>query len=151
MRTTYYTVIKDIEDIDSTHTAKITDQCRKVLSSLQKGESFEVRKFVKERVPKFSQSANARNIANMRYRYLREGKRIGILKEHDKEEKSISFEEFIRLDSVEYWISQISSTKFKNVKCNTYSMAFNQPMDTTCGHSTNGFRTRHFDAEQSDN
>ena len=119
MRTTHYTVIKGMNDVDSAHTTKITDQCRKVLSSLQKGESFEARKFVKERVPKFSQSANARNIANMGYRYLRDGKKIGMLKEHEKEEKSISFEDFIKLDTVEYWISQLSSTKFKNVKCNT--------------------------------
>ena len=119
METTTYTVIKTINDIDSAHTGIITEQCKKVLSSLNKGESFEARKFVKERMPKFSKSANARNIANMGYRYLRDGKKIGMLKKQHKEGKSISFEDFIKLDSVEYWISQLSSTKFKNVKCNT--------------------------------
>jgi len=119
MRTTTYTVIKTINDIDSAHTGMITEQCKKVLSSLQKGESFEARKFVKEQMPKFTNSANARNIANIGYRYLRDGKKIGMLYEKPKEQKSISFEEFIRLDSVEYWINQLSSTKFKNIKCNT--------------------------------
>ena len=119
METTTYTVIKTINDIDSVHTGTITEQCKKVLSSLQKGESFEARKFVKERMPRFTNSANARNIANMGYRYLRDGKKLGMLHEKSKEGKSISFENFIKLDSVAYWISQLSSTKFKNVKCNT--------------------------------
>ena len=70
-------------------------------------------------MPKFCKTTNARNIANIGYRYLRNGKKIGMLFEESKEEKSISFEDFIKLDSVEYWISQLSCTKFKNLKCNT--------------------------------
>lgn len=119
METTTYTVIKTINDMDSAHIGIITEQCKKVLSSLQKGESFEARKFVKERMPKFTNISNARNIANMGYRYLRDGKKLGMLHEEAKEIKSISFENFIKLDSVGYWISQLSSTKFKNIKCNT--------------------------------
>ena len=42
-----------------------------------------------------------------------------MLKEKKREKKSISFENFIKLDTVEYWINQLSSTKFKNLKCNT--------------------------------
>lgn len=108
-----------ISDINSSHTDIITGQCKKVLASLQKGESIEARKFVKEIMPKFCKTTNARNIANIGYRYLRDGKKIGMLFEESKEEKSISFEDFIKLDSVEYWISQLSCTKFKNLKCNT--------------------------------
>lgn len=119
MKNLSYTVIKTISDINSVHTGMITEQCKKVLSSLQKGESFEARKFVKEQMPRFTNSANARNIANIGYRYLRDGKKIGMLHEEPKEQKSISFEEFIKLDTVEYWINQLSSTKFKNIKCNT--------------------------------
>ena len=54
MGTVTYTVIKTINDIDFTHTDKITEQCKKVLSSLNKGESFEARKFVKEEMPNFA-------------------------------------------------------------------------------------------------
>jgi hypothetical protein len=119
METASYTVIKTINEIDSTHMSAISTQCSKVLSSLTKGESFEARKFVRDQMPKFTSSANARNIANIGYRYLREGKKIGMLKEKKREQKSISFENFIKLDTVEYWINQLSSTKFKNLKCNT--------------------------------
>ena len=77
MENTTYTVIKTINDIDSIHTGIVTEQCKKVLASLQVGESFEARKFVKERMPKFTNSSNARNIANMDYRYLRDGKKLG--------------------------------------------------------------------------
>ena len=132
METVTYTVIKTINDIDFTHTDKITEQCKKVLSSLNKGESFEARKFVKEEMPKFTNSANARNIANMGYRYLRDGKKIGMLHEEPKEQKSISFKKFIKLDSVEYWISQLSSTKFKNLKCNTMVMLVIVLFPTLC-------------------
>jgi hypothetical protein len=76
METVTYTVIKPINEIDFTHTGIITTQCKKVLSSLVIGESFEARKFVKEQMPKFTNSADARNIANMGYRYLRDGKKI---------------------------------------------------------------------------
>ena len=119
METVSYTVIKTIDEIDSTHMSTISTQCNKVLSSLTKGDSFEARRFVREQMPKFTSSANARNIANIGYRYLREGKKIGMLKEKKREKKSISFENFIKLDTVEYWINQLSSTKFKNLKCNT--------------------------------
>ncbi|WP_179370797.1 hypothetical protein [Nitrosopumilus ureiphilus] len=49
METTTYTVIKTINDAGPTHTGIITEQCKKVISSLEKGYSFETRKFVKER------------------------------------------------------------------------------------------------------
>jgi hypothetical protein len=88
MENTTYTVIKTINDIDSEHTGMITEQCKKVLSSLQKGESFEARKFVKERMPRFTNSANARNIANIGYRYLRDGKKLGMLHKESQEGKS---------------------------------------------------------------
>lgn len=119
MKNLSYSVIKTINDIDSSHTDLLTVQCKRVLSSLEKGDSLEARKFVKEKMPHFCKTTNARNIANIGYRYLREGKKIGMLQEQAKEEKSISFEDFIKLDSVEYWINQLSSTKFKNLKCNT--------------------------------
>ncbi len=102
MKNLSYTVIKSISDINSSHTDTITGQCKRVLSSLEKDVSFEARKFVKEIMPKFCKTTNARNIANIGYRYLRDGKKIGLLFEESKEEKSISFEDFIKLDSVAY-------------------------------------------------
>jgi len=119
MKTLQYTVIKDFHAIDSTHKSTTTNQCKKVLGSLKIGETFEARQFVKDTMPKFCNTVNPRNIANIGYRYLREGKKIGVLSENPKEEKSISFEDFIKIESVAYWISQLSTTKFKNIKCNT--------------------------------
>jgi hypothetical protein len=118
MQITTYTVIKSFNDIDLSH-SKITDQCKNALSSLQKGEKFQAKKFIREKMSKFCKTTNARNISNMGYKHLKVGTDIGMLHLESKEEKSISFEDFIKLDSVEYWISQLSSTKFKNIKCNT--------------------------------
>ena len=119
MKTLQYTVIKDFHTVDSTHKSTITNQCKKVLGSLKIGETVEARQFVKETMPKFCNTVNPRNIANIGYRYLREGKKIGVLSENPKEEKSISFKDFIKIESVAYWISQLSTTKYKNIKCNT--------------------------------
>ena len=118
MQTTY-TVIKSINEIDFNHTEKITNQCKNALSSLQKGEKLEAKKFIREKMPKFCKTTNIRNITNMGYKHLKVGTNIGMLYLESKEQKSISFENFIKLDSVEYWISQLSSTKFKNIKSNS--------------------------------
>ena len=118
MKTLQYTVIKDFHTVDSIHKSTITNQCKKVLGSLKIGETIEARQFVKETMPKFCSTVNPRNIANIGYRYLREGKKLGVLSENPKEEKSISFEDFIIIDSVAYWISQLSTTKYKNLKTN---------------------------------
>ena len=118
MRTLHYTVIKSLKTVDSRHKYTITNQCKKVLDSLKVGEIIEAKQFVKDTMPKFCNTVNPRNIANIGYRYLREGKTLGILSENPKEEKSIIFEEFIKIDSVAYWISQLSTTKYKNLKTN---------------------------------
>lgn len=118
METLHYTVIKDIKTVDFSHKNTITNQGKKVLASLQIGEIIEAKRFVKEIMPKFCNTINPRNIANVGYRYLREGKKLGILSENPKEEKSISFENFIEIESVAYWISQLSTTKYKNLKTN---------------------------------
>ncbi len=119
MQTTTYTVIKSFNDMDLSHSENITNQCRNALSSLEKGDVFEAKKFIKEKMPKFCKATNIRNITNMGYKHLKVGTNIGMLYLKSKEEKSISFENFIKLDSVEYWISQLSSTKFKNIKSNS--------------------------------
>ena len=118
MQRLHYTVIKDINAVDSSHNSSTSKQCKKVLGSLKIGETIEARQFVKETIPKFCKTVNPRNIANIGYRYLREGKKIGMLLEKPIEEKSIIFENFIKLDTVEYWISQLSSTKYENLKTN---------------------------------
>ncbi|MGY8766488.1 MAG: tyrosine-type recombinase/integrase [Nitrospinaceae bacterium] len=119
MQTTTYTVIKSFGDTNLNHSENITKQCKNALSSLQKGETFEARKFIKEIMPRFCKATNIRNIANIGYKHLKVGTNIGMLHLKSKEEKSISFKNFIKLDSVEYWISQLSSTKFKNIKINS--------------------------------
>ena len=119
MQRLHYTVIKDINAVDLSHNSSTSKQCKKVLGSLKIGETIEARQFVKEIMPKFCSTVNPRNIANIGYRYLREGKKLGVLSENPKEEKSISFKDFIKIESVAYWISQLSTTKYKNIKCNT--------------------------------
>ena len=85
MKTLQYTVIKNFHTVDSSHKSTITNQCKKVLGSLKIGETVEARQFVKETIPKFCKTVNPRNIANIGYRYLREGKKIGMLFENSIE------------------------------------------------------------------
>ncbi|MBT4326341.1 MAG: hypothetical protein HOD60_05455 [Candidatus Nitrosopelagicus sp.] len=85
MQRLHYTVIKDINAVDSSHNSSTSKQCKKVLGSLKIGETIEARQFVKETIPKFCKTVNPRNIANIGYRYLREGKKIGMLFENSIE------------------------------------------------------------------
>jgi len=113
-----YQVIRTVDAMDSGHTDTLTKQCKKVLSSLQLGQTFEASSFLKDQMPIFCRTAEPRNIANIGYRYLREGKRLGILSATSKDVKPISFDDFLQLDSVQYWLEQLSSTKYKNLKSN---------------------------------
>jgi len=113
-----YQVIRTVDAIDSGHTDTLTKQCKKVLSSLQLGQTFEASSFLKDQMPIFCRTTEPRNIANIGYRYLREGKRLGILSATSIDEKPISFDDFLQLDSIEYWLEQLSSTKYKNLKSN---------------------------------
>ena len=85
MQRLHYTVIKDINAVDSSHNSSTSKQCKKVLGSLKIGETIEARQFVKETIPKFCKTVNPRNIANIGYRYLRVGKKIGMLFENSIE------------------------------------------------------------------
>jgi len=89
-----YQVIRTIDAIDSGHTDTLTKQCKKVLSSLQLDQTFEASSFVRDQMQIFCRTAEPRNIANIGYRYLREGKRPGILSATSIDVKPISFENF---------------------------------------------------------
>jgi hypothetical protein len=111
-----YQVIHTINEIDSDKLDSITKQCRTVLESLKVGQTFEARSFVKNQMPYFCKTRISQNIANIGYRYLREGKKLGILYEKPSDAKPISFDEFLKLDSITYWLEQLSSTRYKNLK-----------------------------------
>jgi hypothetical protein len=113
-----YQVIQSIDEMDSDIINSITKQCRDVLSSLKTGQIFESSSFVKTQMPKFCGTSEPRNIANIGYRYLREGKRIGILADKTNDQDPIRFEDFLHQESVEYWLEQLSSTRYKNIKTN---------------------------------
>ncbi len=111
-----YQVIQNIKDLDPDIVNSLTKQCRIVLSSLEIGQDFESNSFVKTEMPKFCGTKDPRNIANIGYRYLREGKRIGILVDKTNDQNPISFEDFLHQESIEYWLEQLSSTRYKNLK-----------------------------------
>jgi len=111
-----YQVIQNIEDLDPDVVNSLTKQCRIVLSSLEIGQDFQSNSFVKTQMPKFCGTKEPRNIANIGYRYLREGKRIGILVDKTNDQNPISFEDFLHQESIEYWLEQLSSTRYKNLK-----------------------------------
>ena len=58
MQRLHYTVIKDINAVDSSHNSSTSKQCKKVLGSLKIGETIEARQFVKETIPKFCKTVN---------------------------------------------------------------------------------------------
>jgi len=102
-----YQVIQSIKNLDSETVNSLTKQCREALSSLV-GEKIESGCFIKTQMSKFCGTTKPQNIANIGYRYLREGKRIEILVDKTKDQNPISFDDFLQYESVKYWLEQLT-------------------------------------------
>jgi len=99
-----YQVIRSVDELDTASKESLTKQCRMVLSSFQVGQTIESRKFINTEMPKYCASKQHQNIACVGYRFLREGKRVGVLEDKSKDQRPISFDEFLQQESIQYWI-----------------------------------------------
>lgn len=113
-----YTVIKEIDTVESQYLGTITAQCKKILATLHLGDTIVAKDFIKKVMPDFSKTSRIKHLTNMGYRHLRAGKDIGMLQEHEITPKSMEFKDFIHLKSLQYWSKQLSETKYKNSRPN---------------------------------
>jgi hypothetical protein len=113
-----YTVIKDIDDIEPHLTNSITAQCKNSLSTLKVGDIIVAKDFIKNVMPQFSKTSRKKHLTSMGYRHLGCGKKIGMLHKNKIARKSIEYTDFIHLKSLQYWLKQLSETKYKNSRPN---------------------------------
>jgi len=113
-----YTVIKEIGDIESDHIDSITAQCKNILSTLKKNQTIVAKDFIKDVMPQFSKTSRTKHLNHMGYEHLRSGHRIGMLHKNEITRKSIEYNDFIHLKSIQYWCKQLSETKYKNSRPN---------------------------------
>lgn len=113
-----YTVIKEIVDIAPHHSGVITAQCRNILSTMKVGDTIVAKDFIKKVMPNFSKTSRIKHLTNMGYRHLRCGKKIGMLRQHRIVSKSIKYNDFIHLESLQKWFKKLSKTNYENVRPN---------------------------------
>jgi len=89
---------------------------KKVLSDLEQGRTFSGKEFVSNEIPNYSKSKNPDSITTYGWKILRTGKQIGILEDCNKVKLPISRDDFNQIESISYWLSQLRTTKFKNLK-----------------------------------
>jgi len=94
----------------------ITKQYKKILSSLKQGETFDAIRFQDNYVKKFTKADDIRGIRNITSNCFRIGKKIGVLELVNDDRIPLPFREFLQLESVDYWQSQLRKSKTKNVK-----------------------------------
>lgn len=87
-----YKVIKTLDQISPDKRNSLTRACKKLLESLQVGQTIESARFVQEQIPKISSAKEPVNIACIGYRYLRDGKRIGMLAEKTEQKPTLPFD-----------------------------------------------------------
>ncbi len=93
---------------------------KKVYSDLELNHIFSGKEFVLNKMPNYTKSQNANTISVYGWRILRIGKKIGILQECNINKPPITHDDFDKLETVHYWLSQLRSTKFKNLTENKF-------------------------------
>lgn len=105
-------------DPDKDYEIKIRLQYVKCLSVLKKGETINPRKFIEENQDKFTKGKRSfKSNSQLVYHAFWYGKKIGMLKElsHEDSGVPISYENFCKLESVSYFISQLRKSRYRNV------------------------------------
>jgi len=92
----------------------IPDQISKCLAVLRKGEEFTINDFVNKHLNEFTtkETSKATNQCLV-YKAIRIGEKIGLIAE--AESKGLTLDEFVKLESVEYFLEHYSKTRYKNI------------------------------------
>jgi hypothetical protein len=107
--------IVDTFDHSKNYGIHISPQSAKCLSVLKKGEKFVVNDFVRNHLNEFTDKVAAEHTNRcLVYKAFRIGKKIGIIE--DAETQGITFDECVKLESVEYFLNHYSKSHYKNIR-----------------------------------
>jgi hypothetical protein len=106
-----YQVIENFDE-SVAYPVKIDPRFKNVLISLKKGELIEPANFIRQNIGKFCKGTSQKANMTVVYDSLQIGTKIGIIKEVQLE--PISFEEFVKYETVQYCAKQINGCKYKH-------------------------------------
>lgn len=111
-------IVKNEYDCKTDYGIKIRKQYAKCLSNLKKGQSVNPFSFAQQHKNEFTRKHSVKSHKAVVYHSFSIGKKIGLLRLATKEELGIpiTFKEFCKLESVAYFIDQLSKTDYKNLK-----------------------------------
>jgi hypothetical protein len=105
-------VIKEF-DQNTDYGVSISDQVSQCLSILRKGEKFTVNDFVNKHLNEFTTKETSKSTNQcLVYKAFGIGEKIGLIQE---ESKGLTLDEFIKLESVEYFLEHYSKSRYKNI------------------------------------
>ncbi|MCH7559999.1 MAG: hypothetical protein IIC67_01285 [Thaumarchaeota archaeon] len=106
-------IIKEF-DPNADYGVHIPDQISQCLSVLRKGEEFIINDFINKHLNEFTTKKTSK-ATNQRlvYKAVGIGEKIGLIKE--AESKGLTLDEFVKLESVEYFLEHYSKTRYKNI------------------------------------
>lgn len=113
--------VQVIDTFDGTkdYGINIPPQSAKCLSVLKKGEQFITNDFVNNHLNEFSDKITTEHTNRcLVYKAFGIGKKIGIIKDADT--KGLTFDECVKLESVEYFLNHYSKSHYKNIKINKH-------------------------------
>lgn len=115
---TFY-LVKEEFDPNKDYGIEIRKQFGKCLSVLRRGERVNLNEFVQSHLNKFtSKEQSLKSNRALIYHSFTIGKKIGMLEALSQEETgfSISFDNFCKLETITYFMSQLRGSRYKNLK-----------------------------------
>jgi len=112
----YLLVLEEFDPAKS-YPVKIRPQYARVLSSFQKGQRINPKNYINEHHSEFTQKETHKATSGAIYHALTLGRKIGVLRDLSDQEAGapISFEDFCRLETVQYFINQHKGSRYKNL------------------------------------
>ena len=117
-------VIKEF-DPNTDYGINISDQVSQCLSTLKKGEEFTINDFVNNHLNEFTTKKTSKSTnQHLIYKSFRIGEEIGIIQQ--AKQKGLTLDEFIKLESVQYFLDHYSKTHYKNISPDKYGFGGTQ-------------------------
>lgn len=113
-----YLLVVEEFDQNKSYPIKIRPQYARILSSFQKGQKINPKECINENQSQFTMKDTQKANAGAIYHALTLGRKIGVLRDLTDVESGapISFEDFCRLETVQYFINQHKGSRYKNLK-----------------------------------
>jgi hypothetical protein len=112
-----YLLVVEEFDPDKSYPIKIRPQYARILSSFQKGQKINPKEYINDNQSLFTKKGTQKAVAGAIYHALTLGRKIAVLRDLTDAEAGapISFDDFCRLETVQYFINQHKGSRYRNL------------------------------------